>query len=82
MLFSRYVLIFSTAPVIPSLCSYCIGLIFYATHFPECLLADRWAHWLDWLGGGSHAIWHAWIVLAISQHRHAMREFQHGIAPA
>lgn len=38
------------------------------------------ACWLDWLGGGSHAIWHAFIVLAISQHKWAMAELKRGVA--
>ncbi|EMD37295.1 G-protein coupled receptor [Gelatoporia subvermispora B] len=68
-------------PVVPSLLSYILGLSFYATHFPECYIAHRWpnARWLDWLGGGSHAIWHVCIVCAIVQHRAAMAVLKHGI---
>ncbi|KAI0044231.1 HlyIII-domain-containing protein [Auriscalpium vulgare] len=66
-------------PVVPSLASYIVGLVFYATHFPECVLAPRWAPQLAWLGGGSHAIWHAFIVLAISQHRAAMPLLKGGL---
>jgi len=67
--------------------SYLLGLFFYATHFPECLFADRtraspdrsiW-YWVDRLGGGSHAIWHGFIVLAISQHRDALSLLEGGI---
>ncbi|PSR78756.1 hypothetical protein PHLCEN_2v7291 [Hermanssonia centrifuga] len=38
-------------------------------------------HWLDWLGGGSHAIWHLCIVVAISLHRRAMDDMKQGIIP-
>ncbi|KAG2045925.1 hypothetical protein BDR06DRAFT_985718 [Suillus hirtellus] len=37
-------------PIWPSITSYLIGL--------------RYSHWLDWCGGGSHAIWHIFIVIA------------------
>ncbi|TFY50255.1 hypothetical protein EVJ58_g11124 [Rhodofomes roseus] len=68
-------------PVTPSLLSYVAGLVFYATHFPECYLSSRWAysHVLDRIGGGSHAIWHVFIVLAISQHKAAMPHLKRGI---
>ena len=69
------------APIAPSLASYVVGLVFYATHFPECVLAPRWPslRWLDWLGGGSHAIWHVFIVLAISLHKRGMVAMKEGI---
>jgi len=69
------------APIGPSLLSYIIGLFFYVTHIPECYLSRhaRYWSWIDYLGGGSHAIWHAFIVLAISQHRTAMSAFKQGI---
>ncbi|KAF9237567.1 hemolysin-III related-domain-containing protein [Melanogaster broomeanus] len=70
------------APIGPSLLSYLIGLVFYATHIPERLLSDRFSHWLDWCGGGSHAIWHVFIVLAISQHRTAIASLRNGISCA
>ncbi|KAF8557630.1 HlyIII-domain-containing protein [Imleria badia] len=66
-------------PVWPSLVSYLIGLVFYATHIPERFLSERLSHWLDWCGGGSHAIWHVFIVLAISQHRSAIASLRDGI---
>ncbi|KAG1812170.1 hemolysin-III related-domain-containing protein [Suillus subaureus] len=66
-------------PIWPSITSYLIGLIFYATHIPERFLSERHSHWLDWCGGGSHAIWHIFIVIAISQHRAAIAEFRHGV---
>lgn len=74
-------------PVFPSIISYLVGLVFYATHFPECLFAAQtrasadhsvW-FWIDRLGGGSHAIWHGFIVLAISQHRAALDSLEEGI---
>ncbi|KAL5507028.1 IZH3 [Sanghuangporus vaninii] len=66
----------------PSLLSYIIGLAFYATHFPErfvALYSERIARWTDWIGGGSHAIWHAFIVLAIYQHKWGMRDMKLGV---
>jgi Haemolysin-III related len=66
------------APTFPSLSSYLIGLFFYFTHFPERYLSGRYM-WLDWLGGGSHAIWHGFVVLAISQHRNAMGALKQGV---
>ncbi|OSX66071.1 hypothetical protein POSPLADRAFT_1043570 [Postia placenta MAD-698-R-SB12] len=71
-------------PIVPSLVSYVAGLVFYATHFPECYLSSRWAHshLLDRFGGGSHAIWHVFIVIAISQHKAAMSELKRGIGEA
>lgn len=64
----------------PSIVSYLTGLVFYATHFPENMLGahPRW-RWLDHLGGGSHAIWHGFIVLAISQHRAAIADLRRGV---
>jgi hypothetical protein len=68
-------------PVRPSIVSYLLGLVFYATHIPERFIAPdgKWSHWLDYIGGGSHAIWHAFIVLAISQHRAAIARMRNGI---
>ncbi|KAL5528181.1 IZH3 [Sanghuangporus sanghuang] len=66
----------------PSLLSYIIGLAFYATHVPErfvALYSERMARWTDWIGGGSHAIWHAFIALAIYQHKWGMREMKLGV---
>ena len=62
----------------PSVASYVAGLLFYATRFPECVLpvdSPRFA----WLGGGSHALWHIFIVLAISLHRNALTLLKDGI---
>ena len=70
------------SPIVPSLASYVVGLIFYATHIPECVAAPRWPSvcgWLDRLGGGSHAIWHVFIVLAISLHKSGMEVMKSGI---
>ncbi|EIW83236.1 HlyIII-domain-containing protein [Coniophora puteana RWD-64-598 SS2] len=67
------------APVRPSIVSYLVGLVFYASHIPERFLSARYAKWLDWCGGGSHAIWHAFVVLAISQHRVAIGAMRSGI---
>ena len=70
------------SPIVPSLVSYVVGLVFYATHFPECVVAPRWPSvcgWLDWLGGGSHAIWHVFIVLVICLHKQGMEVMKSGI---
>jgi len=70
-------------PVWPSIASYLVGLVFYVTHIPERFVADgKLAHWLDSIGGGSHAIWHAFIVLAISQHKTAISHIRNGIGCA
>ncbi|TFY80904.1 hypothetical protein EWM64_g3112 [Hericium alpestre] len=66
-------------PIVPSLVSYLMGFAFYATHFPECILHPRWQPSLAWLGGGSHAIWHVFVVVAISQHRAGMTSMKGGI---
>jgi predicted membrane channel-forming protein YqfA (hemolysin III family) len=58
-------------PIIPSLASYIAGLLFYATRFPECALPINSPR-LAWLGGGSHALWHIFIVRAIRLHRDAL----------
>lgn len=71
-----------TGPVWPSLISYLIGLTFYVTNIPERFLSEQSSHWLDWCGGGSHAIWHVFIVLAISQHRAAIASLREGISCA
>jgi len=52
---------------------------FYVFHIPERLVPAKWAGRLDWVGGGSHAIWHLFIVLAIKLHRDAMIEYRYGI---
>ncbi|KAK7472932.1 inc metabolism membrane protein [Stygiomarasmius scandens] len=67
------------APVVPSLVSYLIGLAFYASHVPERFLPQRWSSKLDIIGGGSHCIWHCFIVLAVSQHKAAIQMIKDGI---
>jgi len=60
--------------------SYLLGLIFYATQVPERFIVDsKLAHWLDHMGVGSHAIWHIFIVLGMSQHKAAMEHMKNGI---
>ncbi|KAF8574133.1 hypothetical protein K439DRAFT_1642424, partial [Ramaria rubella] len=51
-------------PLFPSLASYALGLLFYAFRFPECAVprAWGWGRALDCVGGGSHALWHLFIV--------------------
>jgi adiponectin receptor len=63
-----------TAPLLPTLASCALGIVFYALHVPERFLAPggRWARRLEAIGGGSHALWHACIVLGISQWREAL----------
>lgn len=62
----------------PSLASYITGLLFYATRFPECALPIN-SPSLAWLGGGSHALWHIFIVQAISLHRDALHLLKDGV---
>ncbi|KAG8861741.1 hypothetical protein FRB96_002699 [Tulasnella sp. 330] len=59
------------APVGPSILAYLTGLVFYATHFPECLFPGKF----DYIGG-SHAIWHVFIVIAIRIHWRAVEILQ------
>ncbi|RDB16685.1 Uncharacterized protein C30D11.11 [Hypsizygus marmoreus] len=68
-----------TAPIVPSLISYVVGLAFYALHFPERILSDNIRKRLDHFGGGSHCIWHCFIVLAVSQHKSALASFREGV---
>ncbi|KAI0072510.1 HlyIII-domain-containing protein [Panus rudis PR-1116 ss-1] len=71
-------------PVRHSLYWYFLGFAIYASHFPERFFSrpgTHQAHWLDWLGGGSHALWHVCVVLAIAFHRMAMQELKKGIVP-
>jgi adiponectin receptor len=68
-------------PVIPSLASYVVGIVFYATHFPECMLPTNSPR-LAWLGGGSHAVWHLFVVWAISLHRNALPALKYGVSGA
>jgi adiponectin receptor len=68
------------SPVVPSLLSYVVGLVFYATHIPERFISEKWSRHLDKIGGGSHAIWHCFIVLAVAQHKAAIRVMKAGIA--
>lgn len=66
-------------PVIPSLLSYLTGLVFYASHFPERVLPESVRRHLDYVGGGSHCIWHCFIVLAVSQHKAAISSLRNGL---
>lgn len=69
-------------PVFPSVASYVIGLVFYATHIPERWMSrnnSKLSRFLDYLGGGSHAIWHVFIVIAIAQHKTAIGHMKAGL---
>ena len=66
-----------TGPVAPSLTSYVTGLLFYANRFPECLFPVNSPR-LAWLSGGSHGLWHIFIVRAISLHRDAIPALKDG----
>lgn len=70
--------ILAAGPIYPSLLSYIVGLVFYVTHFPERYfhLNDRLSRWTDWLGGGSHAIWHLCIVIGIYTHLWGITEMK------
>ncbi|KAH8107961.1 putative G-protein coupled receptor [Cristinia sonorae] len=71
------------ANLAPSIGVYLLGFIIYATHFPEGFLNPKSEHhWLDWVGGGSHAIWHVCVVLGISLHRWGMAQLAKGIPAA
>ncbi|KAF7324425.1 putative G-protein coupled receptor [Mycena venus] len=69
------------APILPTLASCGMGVIFYALHIPERFLTPggKWARRLESVGGGSHAIWHAWIILGISQWREALAVMREGV---
>lgn len=67
------------SPIFPSILSYVLGLLFYATHTPERFLPPSMRRKLDVVGGSSHAIWHCFIVLAVSQHRSAIALFKEGV---
>ncbi|KAF7294676.1 IZH family channel protein [Mycena indigotica] len=76
------------APVAPSLLFYIVGLVVYATQFPECLLGPDGSRGknkvvrflVDRCGAGSHAIWHVFIVFAIRAHRDGIREMRRAAA--
>ncbi|KAG7446612.1 HlyIII-domain-containing protein [Guyanagaster necrorhizus] len=74
MLYSPLQTFYFVSPVIPSLLSYVVGLIFYVSHVPERFLSNKWHQRLDAFGGGSHCIWHCFIVLAVILHRSAIRD--------
>lgn len=58
------------SPVLPSIISYLVGLVFYSTHFPECFFPGRFDYC------NSHAIWHLFIVVAIRAHWRAVEFLQ------
>ncbi|KAJ7634904.1 hemolysin-III related-domain-containing protein [Roridomyces roridus] len=71
------------APVMPSLVYYAIGIFIYATQIPERWLGGgKFKEWpwvgriVDRCGGGSHALWHIFIVLAMRAHRDGLREMR------
>ncbi|KAJ7141365.1 hemolysin-III related-domain-containing protein [Mycena epipterygia] len=72
------------APIGPSLLFYILGLVIYALQIPECFLGGRGAGRLqrvvDACGGGSHALWHVCIVLAMRAHRDGIREIRRAAA--
>ncbi|CAL1706688.1 unnamed protein product [Somion occarium] len=69
-------------PVTYSLYWYFAGFFFYASHFPERFFVRAGnPHWLDWVGGGSHAIWHICVVLGVVFHRDALQELKNGFIP-
>ncbi|KAJ8082151.1 inc metabolism membrane protein [Marasmius tenuissimus] len=77
---SFWEMIYYMAPVTPSLLSYIIGLLFYITHVPERWMSEKWRRRMDRFGGGSHCIWHCFIVLAVSQHKAAIASLREGLA--
>ncbi|KAJ7250765.1 hemolysin-III related-domain-containing protein [Mycena rebaudengoi] len=69
-------------PIFPTLISCVAGMIFYAAHIPERFMSETGRKRLDKFGGGSHAIWHAFIVLAISQWREGLSIMREGVTCA
>ncbi|KAJ7096018.1 hemolysin-III related-domain-containing protein [Mycena crocata] len=69
------------APILPTLASCGVGLIFYAAHVPERFLAPggRWKRRMEGVGFGSHAIFHLCIVLGIGQWRAALLVMRAGV---
>lgn len=62
---------------------YVIGFVIFATYFPESFFnPDGQHHWLDWVGGGSHALWHVFVVLGMSLHRQGMVQLAKGVEMA
>lgn len=61
-----------SAPVLPSIAAYLIGLSFYANQFPECAAPGR----CDTLFS-SHQVWHGAIVLAVWTHMRALMSWSH-----
>lgn len=63
-------------PIVPSILAYGGGVVFYASHFPECMYPQNpqpsWAHACNSIGLTSHAIWHLFILLGIWLHRAAV----------
>ena len=71
-----------TGPITYSLYWFFAGFFVYASHFPECVfVTEGKPHWLDWLGGGSHALWHICVVLGVAFHKAALQELKKGIIP-
>ncbi|KAI0684603.1 hemolysin-III related-domain-containing protein [Cytidiella melzeri] len=67
-------------PVFQSFSCYVLGLFVYAFHFPEAFFTRPGEkHWLDWVGGGSHGIWHCFVVLAIVMQMRAIPFLKAGI---
>ncbi|KAF9449190.1 HlyIII-domain-containing protein [Macrolepiota fuliginosa MF-IS2] len=66
-------------PLLPSFASYLTGLVFYACHWPERHLPISVRAYFDRIGWSSHAIWHCFIVLAVSQHKNGMQSMKDGL---
>lgn len=58
------------SPILPSLACYIVGLVFYATNWPERRWPGKFDIWLH-----AHQIWHVSIVLAILFHYRAALRF-------
>ncbi|KAF7364353.1 HlyIII-domain-containing protein [Mycena sanguinolenta] len=69
------------APILPTLFFCDLGVVFYTFHLPERFLTPggKWARRLESIGGGSHAIWHTCVVLAISNWRAALGVMRAGV---
>ncbi|KAH8814659.1 hemolysin-III related-domain-containing protein [Flagelloscypha sp. PMI_526] len=66
------------SPIATSLLCYVIGLVFYVTHIPECWMSEKWVKRFDVIGGGSHCVWHLFIVAAVALHKAAIPQLKMG----
>lgn len=57
-----------------------LGIVIYAFHFPEAFITrPGHKHWLDRVGGGSHALWHIFIIFGLILWRQGLRSVKAGV---